>query len=490
MKHRQITDPAAYGGQSRAERLMGLMESNLGYAPGFRRAHARGIGLRGRFTALPAAAELTTASHMQGDEIAVVARLSNGAGSPYAVDRTSEKRGGVLGMGVRFALPGGRHAAWAALNVESFPARKPDHFIGLTAARAKGLPFGLSQPAALRELPPDAPCGAAGRQGDPRSADGGVVRHRAVLRAARVHRRRRRRRPAGVSLPLGPGGGAGLDERRRRPHPAAAVPAVARFASASPAGPSPGTSSSSSPSRATRPTTSRSAGPTSARWSPSGGCSSTESTRTRSPWTGWCSTRPSCRRASSCPTTRCCTFARRPTPRHTSAARTRRSRRSRRSRGGHVRGRSMPVGVPMRRLLAANAALAVVLLLHIADHVVRQPADEQLGLVASLPGLLGTVAVFVSLGLVARRPAVRAGARRRRSASPRRSASSPSTSPRTGRCSATRTPTATSTPARGSRCRRTLACGLWLAYEGWRVTSTRRPAGCSAASAAPRSSAR
>ena len=35
-----------------------------------------------------------------------------------------------------------------------------------------------------------------------------------------------------------------------------------------------------------------------------------------------------------------------------------------------------------------------------------------------------------------------------------------------------------------------LAAGLWLAYEGWRVTATRRPAGRSAASAAPRSSAR
>jgi len=142
----KVTDPAALGGEARAERLMGLMEENLGFAPGFRRAHGRGIGLRGHFTALPAAAELTTAEHMQGAEIAVVARLSNGAGSPYAVDRTSEKKGGVLGMGVRFELASGGHAAWAALNIESFPARKPDHFIGLTAARAKGLPFGLPNP--------------------------------------------------------------------------------------------------------------------------------------------------------------------------------------------------------------------------------------------------------------------------------------------------------------------------------------------------------
>ena len=56
----------------------------------------------------------------------------------------------------------------------------------------------------------------------------------------------------------------------------------------------------------------------------------------------------------------------------------------------------------MSRLLAANIALAALLAVHVADHVLRQPADEQLSLVSSLPGLLGTVAIFVSLVLVAR----------------------------------------------------------------------------------------
>ena len=55
----------------------------------------------------------------------------------------------------------------------------------------------------------------------------------------------------------------------------------------------------------------------------------------------------------------------------------------------------------MRRLLLANLALAVLLLIHIADHSLRQPADGQLGLVESLPGLLGALAVFISLALVA-----------------------------------------------------------------------------------------
>ena len=125
---------------------MGLMESNIGYVPGFRRAHARGIGLRGHFVATPAAAELTTAEHLQGATIPVIARLSNGAGSPYAPDRTSEKKGNVLGFGVRLELPSGATAQMGALNIKSFPARKPDDFINLTAARAKGLPFGLPNP--------------------------------------------------------------------------------------------------------------------------------------------------------------------------------------------------------------------------------------------------------------------------------------------------------------------------------------------------------
>jgi hypothetical protein len=55
----------------------------------------------------------------------------------------------------------------------------------------------------------------------------------------------------------------------------------------------------------------------------------------------------------------------------------------------------------MRRLLIANATLAVLLAIHIADHALRQPADEQLSLAGSLPGLLGAAAVLASLGLVA-----------------------------------------------------------------------------------------
>jgi catalase len=125
-------DPATLGGPERVERTLGLMEANIGYVPGFRRAHGRGVGLRGHFTASPQVAALTTAEHLQGDEIAVTARLSNGDGKPYATDRNA-----VLGLAVRFALPSGETAEWAALNIKDFPARVPDDFAGLAGAQKR-----------------------------------------------------------------------------------------------------------------------------------------------------------------------------------------------------------------------------------------------------------------------------------------------------------------------------------------------------------------
>src|SRR3954447_8823384 len=69
-------DPKSLGGPERVERTLRNMQDNIGYVPGFRRAHGRGVALRGHFTATADAAELTIAEHMQGDRIPVTVRLS------------------------------------------------------------------------------------------------------------------------------------------------------------------------------------------------------------------------------------------------------------------------------------------------------------------------------------------------------------------------------------------------------------------------------
>jgi catalase len=116
---------------------MSAMEKYTGVVPGYRRAHARGHGFVGYFEATGAVAGLTVAEHMQGDRVAVAVRLSNGAGSPYAADLQSARRGATLGLGVEFVLPSGGRATWAAPNITAFPAATPQEFIAVTTAQRR-----------------------------------------------------------------------------------------------------------------------------------------------------------------------------------------------------------------------------------------------------------------------------------------------------------------------------------------------------------------
>lgn len=126
-------NPKELGGPERVQRAVDAMERYGGTVPGFRRAHGRGVVCRGHFTATPEVAALTTAEHMQGDRIETVVRLSNSSSSPYAPDRKT-----VLGLGVRFELPSGGHAAWAALTIDRAPFRVPEDFIDLQRATRAG----------------------------------------------------------------------------------------------------------------------------------------------------------------------------------------------------------------------------------------------------------------------------------------------------------------------------------------------------------------
>ena len=116
---------------------MSAMEKYTGAVPGYRRAHAHGHGFVGYFEPTGAAAGLTVAEHLQGDRVAVVVRLSNGAGSPYAPDLQSARHGATLGLGIEFALPSGGRTTWGAPNMTAFPAGTPQEFIAVTTAQRR-----------------------------------------------------------------------------------------------------------------------------------------------------------------------------------------------------------------------------------------------------------------------------------------------------------------------------------------------------------------
>ena len=65
---------------SLAEQAIDAVAGLYGRHEGYRAVHAKGRIYRGRFTATPAAAELTRAAHMQGSPVDVTVRLSNGSG--------------------------------------------------------------------------------------------------------------------------------------------------------------------------------------------------------------------------------------------------------------------------------------------------------------------------------------------------------------------------------------------------------------------------
>jgi catalase len=111
--------------------VLDVIDAYLRAVPSFRRTHARGASFRGRFTATPEAAALSTAEHLQGDTVDTIVRLSNGSPCPYDPDHSSPKSGSPIGIGVRFELPSGGHAALAALSVPAFPPRDPQDFLAL-----------------------------------------------------------------------------------------------------------------------------------------------------------------------------------------------------------------------------------------------------------------------------------------------------------------------------------------------------------------------
>lgn len=130
-----------------------------GVHPGFRRNHAKGVGVRGFFDSNGQGARLSKAVVFQNGRVPVIGRFSLGGGDPHAADELSQARG----LGLQFSLPDGEQWRTAMINLPVFPFKDPQAFYdNLVASQpdpnthqpdpAKGAAFLASHPDTARAL--------------------------------------------------------------------------------------------------------------------------------------------------------------------------------------------------------------------------------------------------------------------------------------------------------------------------------------------------
>jgi catalase len=101
----------------------GFEEVN-GVHSGFRRNHAKGVGVSGLFESNGNGVRLSKAAVFQPGRVPVLGRFSLGGGQPYAPDTAST----VRGLGLQFSLPGGELWRTAMIHLPVFQFRTPEAF--------------------------------------------------------------------------------------------------------------------------------------------------------------------------------------------------------------------------------------------------------------------------------------------------------------------------------------------------------------------------
>jgi catalase len=117
-----------------------------GVHPGFRRNHARGVGVSGFFESNGDGARLSEAAVFRPGRVPVIGRFSLGGGQPYAADTPDA----VRGLGLQFSLPDGELWRTAMINLPVFPFRTPEAFYEQMLASKADPKTGKPDPARLK----------------------------------------------------------------------------------------------------------------------------------------------------------------------------------------------------------------------------------------------------------------------------------------------------------------------------------------------------
>src|SRR5262249_16842304 len=105
-------------------RFTDAFEEVAGVHPGFRRNHAKGVGVSGFFESNGNGVRLSKAAVFRPGRVAVIGRFSLGGGQPHAADTPAA----VRGLGLQFSLPDGKVWRTAMINLPVFPFRTPEAF--------------------------------------------------------------------------------------------------------------------------------------------------------------------------------------------------------------------------------------------------------------------------------------------------------------------------------------------------------------------------
>lgn len=104
--------------------IIDRFQSIFGLHPGFRRNHAKGVAVSGRFESNGAGRELSTATVFAGGTSPVVGRFSLGGGNPTVADNPAT----VRGLGLAIGFPGREQWRTAMVNLPVFPVNSPEAF--------------------------------------------------------------------------------------------------------------------------------------------------------------------------------------------------------------------------------------------------------------------------------------------------------------------------------------------------------------------------
>jgi catalase len=121
-------------------------EAVNGVHPGFRRNHAKGVGVSGLFESNGNGVRLSKAAVFQPGRVQVLGRFSQGGGNPFAPDTVSAPRG----LAIQFSLPHGEVWRTVMLHLPVFPFRTPEAFYEQLFAFRPDPSTGQPDPAKVR----------------------------------------------------------------------------------------------------------------------------------------------------------------------------------------------------------------------------------------------------------------------------------------------------------------------------------------------------